>query len=80
MPPWVSPLCLVPEKIIWNLGLSKSPGINFLDPLKVNINIVYFNMNFFHFTKKFFLLLTIHAFFRNILQQHIPSYPNDISY
>ena len=26
--------------------------INFLGPLKVNMDIVYFYMNFFHFTKK----------------------------
>ena len=28
VPPWVSPLCLVPEKIIWHLALSGSPGKN----------------------------------------------------
>ena len=28
--------------------------INFLGPLKVNINIVYFHMNIFNFMNKFF--------------------------
>ena len=37
--------------------------INFLGPLKVNMNIVYFYMNFFSFYEKFFPLLTMHAFF-----------------
>ena len=58
----------------------KVQEINFLGPLKVNMNIAYFYMNFFHFTKKLLLLLTMHVFFRNILLQHIPSNPNDISY
>ena len=56
--------------------------INFLGPLKVNMNIVYFYMNFiiFHFPKKFFPLLTMQAFFRNILQHHTPSNPSEILY
>ena len=37
--------------------------IKFLEPLKVNMNIVHFYMNFFHFNKKFLPLLTMHAFF-----------------
>ena len=44
--------------------------INFLGPLKVNMNIVYFYMNFFSFYEKFFPLLTMHAFFRNILPHY----------
>ena len=52
--------------------------IFFLGPLKVNI--VYFTINFFHFTKKLIPLLTMQAFFRNILPYHTLSNPNDIFY
>ena len=38
--------------------------INFLGPLKVNMDIVYFCMDFFDFTKKFLLLLTMQVFFK----------------
>ena len=44
------------------------------------MNIVYFYMNFFHFTKNFLLLLATQDFFRNILPHHTPSNPNDIFY
>ena len=44
------------KEIIWDLGLSGSPGNKF-------VYIVYFYMSFFHFTQKFLLLLTMHAFF-----------------
>ena len=54
--------------------------INFLGLLNLNMNIVYFYMNSFHFMKKFIPLLTMHPFFRNILLHHIPSNPNDIFY
>ena len=54
--------------------------INFLGLLSVNMNIVYFYMNAFHFMKKFLPLLTIHAFFRNILTHHTTCNPNDIFY
>ena len=37
--------------------------ISFLGHLKGNMNIVHFCMNFFHFTKKFLLVLTMQAFF-----------------
>ena len=48
--------------------------------LEVNLNIVYFYKNFFHFTKKFLPLLTIHAFFQNILPHLTPSNPHVIFY
>ena len=54
--------------------------INFLGPLKENVNIVYFYENFFHFTKKFLPLLTMHAFFRNILLHQTLSNPHVIFY
>ena len=49
---------------------------NFLVPLKVNINIVYFYIDFFHFTKKFLLVLTMHAFFLSILPHYTLSNQN----
>ena len=49
--------------------------INFLGPLKVNINIVYFHMNIFNFMNKFFKICD---FFWNILLHHTPSNSNDI--
>ena len=53
------------------MGFStKVQEINFLGPLKVNMNIVYFYMNFFSFYEKFFPLLTMHAFFQNILPHY----------
>ena len=74
VPPWVSPLCLVPEKNQFGIWVFREvQEINFLGPLKVNMDIAYFNMNFFHFAKKFFPLLTMQAFFRNILPHHTPS-------
>ena len=54
--------------------------ISFLGPLKGNMNIVHFCMNFFHFTKKFLLFLTMQAFFNFFLQHHAPSNPNYIFY
>ena len=63
VPPWVSP-CLVPEKKQFGIWVFlEVQERNFLVPLKVNINIVYFYIGFFHFTKKFLLVLTMHAFF-----------------
>ena len=63
VPPWVSLLFGTRKKAIWHLGLSRSLGNNFLGPLKVNMNIVYFHMNVFHFTKKFLPPLTMQGFF-----------------
>ena len=37
--------------------------MNFLGALKLNMNIVYFYLNFFHLTKKFLPFLTMLAFF-----------------
>ena len=74
---WVLPLGLLPETKI-NLVFLELQEIFFLGPLKVNI--VYFSINFFHFTKKLILLLTMQAFFRNILPYHTLSNPNDIFY
>ena len=54
--------------------------INFLGPLKENVNIVYFYENFIHFTKKFLPLLTMHTFFRNILPHQTLSNPHVIFY
>ena len=36
---------------------------NFLGALKLNMNIVYFYLNLFHFTKKFLPFLNMQAFF-----------------
>ena len=47
--------------------------INFLGPLKVNVNIVYLYMNFFDFTKKFLTLLTMQAFFEVFYRTTPPS-------
>ena len=68
------------EKEIWHLGLSRNPGKNFLGPLKVIMNIVYFYMSFFYFAKRFLPLLTMRAFFRNMLPHHTPSNLNNIFY
>ena len=74
VPTWVSPLCLVQEKKQFGiLVFLEVHEINFLEPLKVNTNTVYFYMNFFHFTKKFLPLLTMQAFLWNILPQHTAS-------
>ena len=37
--------------------------INFLGPLKVNINIVYFHMNIFNFMNKFFKIFDFLKYF-----------------
>ena len=37
-----------------HLGLSSSPGNKFLWPMESKYEIVYFYVNFFHFTKKVF--------------------------
>ena len=63
VPPWVSPLCLVPEKrTIWHLGLSRSPGNKFLRFFESKYKYCIFLYGL-HFTKKFLLLLTIQGFF-----------------
>ena len=76
-------------KITWKRGILKQFGIwvflevqtiNFLAPLKVNMNILYFYMNVLHFMKKFLPLLTMQVFFQNILLDCTPSNPNDIFY
>ena len=78
--PWVSPLSLVPEKKIGIWVFLEVQEINFLGFLNVNMNIVYFYMNSFHFMKKLLPLLTMHPFFRKILLHRTPSNPNDIFY
>ena len=79
VPPWVSPLCLLPKKNgIW--VFLEVHDLNFLGPLKVNMDISYFYMNFFNFTEKFLPLFTTQTFFRNILLHYTTSIPNDIFY
>ena len=83
VPPWVFPLFLVLDKKKKKIGIwvfLEVQEINFLGPLKVNMDIEYFYMNFFHFTKKVLPFLTMHGFFRNILPHHTSSNPNDILY
>ena len=50
-------------------------GINFWRTLKLNINIVDFYINVFHFTKKFLPLLTMQAFFFEIFYRTSPPPP-----
>ena len=52
--------------------------INSLGPLKVNINIVDFYMNCFHFKKKFLPLLTMQAFFLFFLFYRTTSSPTQV--
>ena len=78
VPPWVSPLCFVPEKN--NLGLSKSPGNTFVRPFESKYEYCIFLLELFSFYKKVPFALDHAYFFQNILPQHIPSNPNDISY
>ena len=55
------------EKItICDFGLSRSLGNQFSRHFESIINIEYFYVNFFRFTKKFPPLLTQQAFFQNI--------------
>ena len=65
--------CTTEKIVIW--VFLEIQEINFLGPLKVNINIVYFHMNIFNFMNKFF---KIFDFFWNILLHHTPSNSNDI--
>ena len=63
-PRWVSQLCLVPGKKQFGIWVFlEVQEVNFLGSLKVNINIIYFYMKFFHFAKRFLPLLTMEAFF-----------------
>ena len=45
----MSPLCLVPEKAIWHLGLSKSPGNKFLRPFENKYKYCIFLYELFSF-------------------------------
>ena len=71
MLPSLSPLCLAPKKELCNLVfLSLQKTRKQIDEVickVVNVmEMVYFYENFFRFTKKFLLLLTLQRFFLNI--------------
>ena len=81
VPPWVYPLCLVPEKKQFGIWVFlEVQEINFVGPLKVNMIIVCFYIDFFSFNEKVPSTLDHTRLFRNILPHHISTNSNDIFY
>ena len=66
----VSPIFSTSKKQFGIFLCLEDQEMNFLGSLKLNMNIVYFNMNFFHFSKKFLPLLTTHTFFEFFTASH----------
>ena len=79
VPPWCLHYVWYRKKLFGIWVFLKAQEINFLDPLKVNINIIYISIwTFFILRNSSFRIWPCRIFFLNILPQHIRSNPINI--